>query len=147
MIRIATLKDKSAIVRMLESYRKHSPLEFHKTSPMEHGEKIIEAVLTGAGVCFVSEDADGIHGMLLAIKNPNIWNPAVMAIHELAYWVDEHKRGGTAGYKLLKMYVDYCKTMKDSGAIEYFTISKMVTSPNLDYNRFGFSKLEEMWRA
>lgn len=145
MIRIATPKDQLAIVRMLESYRKHSPLEFHKTSPMEHGEKIIEAVLLGAGVCFVSEDKDGIHGMLLAIKNPNVWNPNVMAIHELAYWVDEHKRGGSAGYKLLKMYVDYCKDLKTLGQIEYFTVSKMVTSPDLDYSRFGFSRLEEMW--
>ena len=147
MIRIAQAKDKDSIVRMLGDYRMSSPLEFHKTTSLDHAGKIVDAVLLGAGICFIAEDSKGIFVMLLAIKNPNVWNPEVMALHELAYWVDPDMRGGSAGYKLLKTYADYAKDLKDKGAITYYTVSKMVTSPDLDYSRFGFSKLEEMWRA
>lgn len=132
---------------MLNSYRDASPLEFHKDTNEAHAGKIIDAVLLGAGVCFVAEDSKDVYGMLLAIKNPNVWDPTVMALHELAYWVDPEMRGGSAGYKLLKTYADYAKEQKEKGAITYYTVSKMVTSPDLDYSRFGFSKLEEMWRA
>ena len=147
MIRIATIKDKKDVMRMLGLYRMESPLDFHKTTSLDHAEKIVDSVLLGAGVCFVAEDASGIHGMLLAIKNPNIWNPEVMALHELAYWVDVNKRGGRSGYRLLKEYCRYGNDLKQLHMIEYFTVSKMITSPDLDYGRFGFTLLESMWRA
>jgi len=147
VIRIALPKDRTSILRMLNDYRQASPLEFHKTSDIEHAGKIVDAVIAGGGVCFVAEDSKCVHGMLLAIKNPNIWDPTVLALHELAYWVDPDMRGSSAGYKLLKMYRDYAQEQKTLGLIGYYTISKMVTSPDLDYSRFGFNKLEEMWRA
>jgi hypothetical protein len=145
MIRIATANDKDAIMRMIGSYRNESPLDFHKTTSLEHAGKIVDAVFLGAGVCFVAEDTSGVHGMLLAIKNPNIWNPEVMALHELVYWVDVNKRGTRSGYRLLKEYCRYGEDLKQLHMIEYFTISKMVNSPDLDYGRFGFTLLESMW--
>jgi hypothetical protein len=35
--------------------------------------------------------------------------------------------------------------MKEEGRVTNFFISKMVNSPNLDYARYGFQKLEEFW--
>ena len=145
MIRIATQTDMTAIMRMIGDYRLSSPLDFHKTTSLDHAGKIVEAVLLGAGVCFVAEDDAGVHGMLLAIKNPNIWNPEVMALHELVYWVDPSHRGGRSGYRLLKEYCRYGEDLKQLHLIEYFTVSKMVNSPDLDYGRFGFNLLESMW--
>lgn len=147
MIRPATPLDKPALLRMLGSYRMASPLEFHKTTDLAHAGLIVDAILSGAGMAWVAEDSKDVYGMLLVIKNPNIWNPKVMALHELAYWVDPEMRGGSAGYKLLLHYTQYAEKLKQEGAITYYTVSKMVTSPDLDYSRFGFSKLEEMWRA
>lgn len=147
MIRRANLNDLDDIMRMLTSYRNESPLDFHKTSSMAHARRIVEAVLKDAGVCFVAEDSSGVHGMLLAIYNNNVWSPEIIAVHELAYWVDINRRGTRSGYKLLKAYIDHCKQLKAEGKVEYYTVSKMSTSPNLDYGRFGFNKLEEMWSA
>ena len=147
MIRRATLNDIEDIMRMLASYRNESPLDFHKTSSMDHARRIVEAVLKDAGVCYLAEDSAGVHGMLLAIYNNNVWSPEVIAVHELAYWVNPERRGTRSGYKLLKAYIEHCKELKTQGKIEYYTVSKMITSPDLDYGRFGFSKLEEMWSA
>ena len=147
MIRIANKWDKEDIMRMLTSYQNHSPLEFHKGTGPAHASKIVDAIFLGAGVIFVAEDSAGIHGMLLAIKNPNVWDPEKMAMHELAYWVDVNRRGTRSGYRLLKAYIEHAKMLKNQGKIEYYTVSKMANSPDLDYGRFGFNKLEEMWSA
>jgi hypothetical protein len=66
-------------------------------------------------------------------------------MNELAYWVNPEARGTSAGYRLLKTYVDIATIMKNSGEITYFTVSKMINSPDLNYERFGFKKLEETW--
>jgi GNAT superfamily N-acetyltransferase len=145
MIRPATPWDGPEIEHMLERYKNSSPLEFHKTTSTAHARKILAHIWAGAGVCFVAEDSAGVHGMIIAIKNPNLWNPEVYAMNELAYWVNPERRGTSSGYRLLKAYADYCKDLKNKGLIEYYTISKMSTSPDLDYGRFGFNLLEEMW--
>lgn len=145
MIRPATPWDGPAIEKMLDRYKVESPLDFHKNSPTEFARKILAQIWAGAGVAFVSEDSAGVHGMIIAIKNPNVWDPTVVAMNELAYWVNPERRGTSAGYRLLKAYADYCKELKEQGKIDYYTISKMTTSPDLDYGRFGFNKLEEMW--
>jgi GNAT superfamily N-acetyltransferase len=145
MIRSATRWDEDEVVLMLERYKRESPLVFHKTSSTEHARKILQHIWAGAGLCYVSYDEAGIHGMIIGIKNPNIWNPDIYAMHEMAFWVNPERRGTRAGYKLLKAYIEECKAMKEQGLIEYYTISKMINSPDLDYGRFGFNKLEEMW--
>jgi RimJ/RimL family protein N-acetyltransferase len=145
MIRIATPWDGTSIEHMLDRYRNSSPLDFHKHTPMEYARKILAQIWAGRGVAFVSEDSSGITGMLIALKNPNMWDPTVITMNELAYWVNPERRGTSAGYRLLKAYVDYCKELKNKGEIEYYTVSKMSTSPDLDYGRFGFNRLEETW--
>jgi hypothetical protein len=46
---------------------------------------------------------------------------------------------------LLKAYVDYGKELKAQGRIQIFSIGKMVSSPDIKYDKFGFNKLDEIW--
>ena len=48
-------------------------------------------------------------------------------------------------YWLLKKYVDYGNELKAQGRISMFAIAKMVTSPDIKYGKFGFTKLDENW--
>lgn len=145
MIRLANKWDTESLVSMLAKYKAVSPLELHKQSTLDTARKMLSHIFAGRGFAYVSEDSTGIHGMILGLKNPNIWDENAYAMHEIAYWVNPENRGGTAGYKLIKAYVDHCNRLKEQGDIDYFTISKMSSSPDLDYSRFGFRKLEEMW--
>lgn len=131
---------------MLHHYKLASPIEFHKTLTDDKAQVIVDQILAGRGVCFVVQEGGEINGMLLAIKAPNLWSDEHMVMQELAYWVEPHRRGSTAGYRLIDAYRKYCEELKDQGSIEYYTISKMSTSPDLDYERFGFEFLESTWR-
>jgi hypothetical protein len=52
---------------------------------------------------------------------------------------------GMIGIRLLNQYIDYANQLKQEGRIKLFTITKMTTSPDLDYSRFEFQKIEENW--
>jgi GNAT superfamily N-acetyltransferase len=63
----------------------------------------------------------------------------------LAWYVKPEYRNTTIGYRLLKAYVEYGKQLKAQNRIKMFTITKMVTSPDIKYGKFGFTKLDENW--
>jgi hypothetical protein len=94
----------------------------------------------------VAENPSGkLDGMIVALMNANVWDHSIRCLNELCYWVNPDARFGSSGYKLLKTYVEVGESLKKQGVIKYYTISKMVNSPDLNYERFGFKKLEETW--
>jgi predicted GNAT family N-acyltransferase len=148
MIRLANPFDLPELVRMVKAYQLVSPVECLQVSTAyDYVEQIITQILAGRGVIFVSEADQNLTGMLIAVKNTNVWDPSIKVMNELAYWVDPEHRGSTAGYRLLAAYQKYCAELVEDKQIKFYTISKMVNSPDLKYERFGFKKLEEMWRS
>lgn len=146
MIRQANKFDIPQIVEMLKNYRDAAPIELLQiANDQDYIEKLLTELIAGSGFILLAEKNGAAIGMLIAGIIPNIWNPKVTQCSEMAYWVNEDERGGTAGYRLIKSYVNECEKMIASGKIQMFTISKMVNSPDLKYQKFGFEKLEETW--
>jgi N-acetylglutamate synthase-like GNAT family acetyltransferase len=147
MIREGNKWDTPAIIDMLRDYRSATPWSRLAECNNElHIRTLLAHIFAGQGVVFIAEKEQEAVGMLIAIKNSNIWDPELLVMNELAYWVDPEYRGSTSGYRLLAAYKEYCDRLKSQGLLEAYTISKMVNSPDLDYARFGFEKLEETWR-
>jgi hypothetical protein len=147
IVRRATPFDLPVLLDMLRRYRKLTPLAFlAEADDAEYVTKLLTEMMAGKGVVLVV-DNDGIVGMLLASIAPSIWSPKHLLMTELAYWVEPESRGGTAGYRLLAEYKKIGEQMKQEKRICNFLISKMSNSPNLQYQKFGFDKLEEFWVA
>ena len=145
-IRYANKFDIPALITMMKHYREQSPLPcLLRSNNEEYVTKMLTEILVGRGVIFVADYEGLTVGMLIAMRNHNLWDPEIMAINELAYWVEPEHRNTSAGYKLLSKYRNWCEQAKMLGTIDYYTISKMVNSPDLKYDKFGFKKLEEMW--
>ena len=146
MIRQANKFDMEAIVRMLKAYRDKAPAQFLRdSSNQEHIEKLINNILAGAGFILLAiKDEDPV-GMVIAAQHPNIWNPEVSQVSEIAFWIDEPHRGGKLAHRLLHAYIQQCEEWKQENRIQFFSISKMINSPDLSYEKFGFEKLEETW--
>lgn len=147
IVRTATPFDVPVLLDMLRRYRKLTPLAFlAEADDAEYVTKLLTEMMAGKGVVLVV-DNDGIVGMLLASIAPSIWSPKHLLMTELAYWVEPESRGGTAGYRLLSEYKKIGEQMKQEKRICNFLISKMSNSPNIQYQKFGFDKLEEFWVA
>jgi len=144
-IREATPVDLPQLLNMLRKYREQTPLEFlSEADNATYITQMLCEIMAGRGVVLVAED-DGLVGMLIAGIHPSRWSPTHLLLTELAWWVEPKHRGGTAGHRLLKRYIEAGQKMKEQGRICNFFISKMSNSPNLDYGRFGFKYLEEFW--
>ena len=131
---------------MLKNYRNESPIDkLREANDRNHVVNLLLQIFAGRGVVFYAEECDEPAGMLMAMVMPNFWFPQMYELHELAYWVEKKYRGGSVGYRLLKNYCDYGEQLKKQKRIDFYTVSKMVNSPDLKYQKFGFNKLEEKW--
>lgn len=146
MIRHANKFDIDEIVRMLKAYRDNAPTQFLRdSSNQEHIEKLLSNIFAGAGFILLATKEEDVIGMVIAAQHPNIWNPDIVQISEIAFWVDEAHRGGKTAYRLLHAYIQQCEELKQEKCISFFSVSKMSNSPDLSYDKFGFEKLEETW--
>jgi hypothetical protein len=142
MIRQATIHDKAQIIRMMKLFRKEANIKQYKDLDNEpYWNRLLDTILAGAGIVFIEDDV----GLIMALITPTVWCDKTLYMQELAWYVVPEKRNTSVGYRLLKKYVEYGKILKAEGRICLFAIAKMVTSPDIKYGKFGFSKLDENW--
>lgn len=126
----------------MTQYRNECQIEHLKNiGESLYWDRLLDEIIAGRGVVFLAKD----YGILIAMIIPSIWSDKVIIMHELAWYVTPENRGTSAGYRLMKAYMHYGNDLKQLNRISAFTISKMPSSPNLNYDRFGFKKLDENW--
>jgi RimJ/RimL family protein N-acetyltransferase len=134
------------IIEMLKEYRSATPVAlFAECDDEEYIKKMLAQLFAGRGFALIATRDNMAAGMVLGIIDQSIWDSQICILRELAYWVKPEYRGTSAGYRLLLKYNEYGKSLIDAGRVQSVTISKMVNSPDLDYAKFGYSKVEETW--
>lgn len=142
MIRQANKYDKTEIIEMMKLFRSEADIEqYRHLDNIVYWNKLLDNILAGQGVIFLEEGK----GLIMALITHTAWCDRTFQMYELAWYVKPEYRNTTIGYRLLKEYIDYGKQLKEQGRIKLFTIAKMVTSPNIKYDKFGFNKLDETW--
>lgn len=143
-IRKANKFDLPQLKQMLWNYHDSGNIKGLDITSEETGLRILSMILAGGGVAFVSEKDNVLTGMLLAVRTPFLWDNSKLIMNEIAYWVEPEHRGSSAGYRLLKEYVEFCDELKDLNRISNYTISQM-EGQELNYSRFGFKPIEHTW--
>jgi GNAT superfamily N-acetyltransferase len=142
MIRQATKYDKTQIIEMMKLFRSESKIEqYQNLDNIDYWNVLLDTILAGRGIIYIEDNK----GLIIGLITPTIWCDKTYALHELAWYVKPEYRNTTLGYRLLKSYIEFGKKAKQDKRICLFTMSKMVTSPDIDYGRFGFTKLDENW--
>lgn len=142
MIRQATKYDKTEIIEMMQLFRAEADIKQYKhLDNVVYWNKLLDNILAGQGVIFLEEGK----GLIMALITHTAWCDRTFQMYELAWYVKPEYRNTTVGYRLLKEYIDYGKQLKEQGRIKLFSIAKMVSSPNIKYDKFGFNKLDETW--
>ena len=142
VIRQANKFDKQDIIKMMVEFKNESNIpELRELYNPEYWDQLLNTILAGAGIIFIEPNK----GLIMALIAPSVWCNKTLQLYELAWYVKPEHRNTSIGYRLLKQYVDYGNELKQSGRIKFFSIGKMVTSPNIKYEKFGFKKLDENW--
>lgn len=146
-IRKANKFDLPAVIDMLRNFRNNTPIEIMRECDNEdYINRLFHHIILGGGIALIAEDKNYV-GMIIGVKDQNIWDPDMKVLKELVYWVEPEYRGTTAGYKLLLQYNKLAKELMDKQKIKMYTMTKMVNSPDLDFSKFGYKKTEEVWVA
>jgi len=146
-IRQANKFDLPNVLDMLRNFRSNTPIEMmRECNNEEYISKLFHHIILGGGVALIAEDKNTA-GMIIGVKDQNIWDPNLKVLRELVYWVEPQYRGSTAGYKLLLQYNKLAQELIDGNKINMYTMTKMVNSPDLDFTKFGYKKTEEVWVA
>ena len=142
MIRQANKFDKPAIIEMMLEFCAESGIEqYQGVDNQPYWNRLLDAMFAGAGVIFYDEGK----GLLMALVTPTIWCDKTFQMQEIAWYVRPEWRKTTVGYRLFDAYVKHGKQLKEEGRIKMFSISKLPTTPDLKYDKFGFRKLDENW--
>ncbi len=142
MIRPINKLDLPELREMMRNFRQESPLSFLKDiDNQDYFDSLILRIIAGAGVGFIEEQK----GFILGMVAPSLWCDKTLVLYELAWYVKPEFRNGLVGPKIFKKYINCAEELKQSGRIKAFTMGKMATSPNIKYEKLGFSKLEEIW--
>jgi len=142
MIREANKFDLPEITQLMREFRDAADFpDIKKADDEEYFAKLLNSIFAGAGKIFYREGK----GLLMCILLPSIWCDKIFVLHEMAWYVRPEWRKGSTGYRLFDAYMQYGKTLKQEGRIEYFTMTKLDVSPDLDYARYGFRKKDENW--
>ena len=142
MIRQANKFDKQDIIDLMVQFKNESDIEaLREVNNLDYWNRLLDTIIAGAGVIFIEQGK----GLIMGIISHSVWCDKTLQLYELAWYVKPEYRNTSVGYRLLKSYVNFGNELKQSGRIKYFTMAKMVTSPDIKYEKFGFKKLDENW--
>ena len=139
MVREGTLEDIHLLLPLMKSFSQQLGgfyEENYKDKPIAH---LLSKCIT-EGVLFVYEAGGEPVGLIGGILSRNMWNPSVIQIEEVAFYVHESHREGSAGGRLLLAYQN---KIDDSG-VSISTLKLLHNSPDIErhYEKLGYSKME-----
>lgn len=140
MIRLATTYDRTKIIEMMLEFQDEIDGVL-KVNNEPYWHKLLDSIFAGAGAIFYEENK----GLLMSVVAPSMFCDKTLILHEIAWYVRPEFRNGTTGYRLLDAYTDLGNKLKEEGRIALFTVSKLVTSGHISYERLGYVKHHETW--
>lgn len=142
MIRQANRFDKIEVINTMRLFKQESEIPFFQN--MDNPEwwgKIFDSLIAGRGVIFIEEGK----GLIMGMSIPSIWCDKTWVFHELAWYVKPEFRKTTVGYRLFKTFLDHGNKLKAEGKVHQIVMGKAHNSPTINYERYGFRKMEETW--
>jgi hypothetical protein len=141
--KIKSSEDISKAIVLLKEFIKETVYKDREEHLNEmHLGKMVHMIMHGHYAWLAEVDNEPV-GLLLAVKEPNMWAPSQKQMRELVWYVKpEHRSGATAG----RLFLEYCKTAEsllEEGAINGFFTSTQSTTQDINLERRGFKLVEK----
>ena len=143
MIRLADHTDTFVIVDLLKRFLGETSYSqaTQASQDTEHLCKVVWLVQQHGYIWMAYQDEQPV-GLLMAVKEPNMWLPSARELKELVWYVVPEARSSTVGGKL---FLQYCRKGDELLAKKeiqgYFTTQMTTTSP-IDLESRGFRQTE-----
>lgn len=141
MIRKGKVEDIPQLVKLNRMFANELPDSFIRDN---FNMKTIGALyyeIIDKGVCYVYSDVSEVHGVIAGAVSKNIWNPYIIQLDEVIFYIHPDHRRRSIGTDLLDEYTNAAKNYKLS------TLKLMHNSPDMEeyYNNLGYNYLERTY--
>lgn len=141
MIREANKYDKTWIIETIQQFGKESGVEHLNNLQANYLDTLLNSLFAGLGIVLVEENK----GLIIGLINTSVWDKNYRMLHEIAWYVKPEYRNTPVGYRLLKEFIKKGDELKSAGRVSATIMGRIMSSPKINYGKFGFTKLEESW--
>jgi|VirMetMinimDraft_7_1064189.scaffolds.fasta_scaffold58456_2 N-acetylglutamate synthase-like GNAT family acetyltransferase len=147
-IRPATKFDLENILEMIISFSKQSvmpSLLSDDALDLTYLKSLLQHIIVGAGILLVAEKNNKTIGFIIGMKNNNIWYPKQIILSELMIWVEPANRHEGIACELITEYNKKAEIMRQNNQITMYTMTKTKYFVGIDFEQYGYNKIEETW--
>lgn len=145
MIRLATRADLNTVTDLLVEFLTHTAYNKHTAViDRQHLTKIVFSVLH-SGYIWLYYNGEVAVGMLVAVREQNIWMPTKSSLREMVWYVRDEYRKTIGGGRL---FIKFCEQgeqlMREKKIDGYFT-TRMSSTQDYDLESRGFRLTEKLY--
>lgn len=145
MIRLATRSDLNLCVDLIHEFLQTTSYANHiQAANKHHLQRLIYAILQGGYIWLYYQGPVAV-GILVAVKEQNVWIPEKVSLRELVWYVREEFRGSPSAGRL---FVHFCKKgeeLMELGQIDGYFTTRMATTTDYDLEKRGFRLTEKLY--
>ena len=143
MIRLATNKDTLIAVDLLREFLRETSYSQAEAASnnLEHLCKLAWT-FQQYGYIWLAFNKDEPVGILMSVKEPNMWLPSAKELREIVWYVKPEHRTNSIGGRLFLAYCKKGEELLKSGEIQGYFTTRMTTTDSIDYESRGFRQTE-----
>lgn len=111
---------------------------------VEHLGKLVFTVMNNGYIWIAYSDEKPV-GLLMAIRQPNMWLPSFIELRELVWFVNPEHRKTTIGGRLFKTFSNAVDQLLEQGKIHGCFTTRMSTTDEINLERRGFRLTEKTY--
>jgi GNAT superfamily N-acetyltransferase len=138
MARLATRHDLTACKTLLRAYADELGIAALRQHNELHVERLFGEMFAGRGFVLIDEQA---RGLLAAMVVRNFWNPELLELHEICFYVQPEARKRTIGGKLWLLFNKLAGEMLTQGRVQMVVCSR---NQGLAIERYSYKQLHTL---
>jgi hypothetical protein len=145
MIRLATRSDLNLVTDLIieflnvTSYTKHT-----EVIDREHIKKLVFSVIHH-GYIWLYFNGEVAVGLLVAVKEQNIWMPNKTSLREMVWYVREEYRGTIGAGRLFIEFCQQADELLNNDEIQGYFTTRMTSTRDYDLESRGFRLTEKLY--
>ena len=145
MIRLATRSDLPVIAELITEFLQETSYANHADAvDRQHLLRLAYTVLHQGYIWLLWHDQTCV-GLLIAVKEQNIWMPDKVSLREMVWYVKEQYRKTLGAGRLFVKFCEKGDELMASGEIEGFFTTRMTSTTDYDLEKRGFRLTERLY--
>lgn len=145
MIRLATRADLNLVTDLVVEFLQSTSYNKHTDQiDIAHIKRLVFAVLHQGYIWLLFNDRVAI-GLLVAVKEQNMWMPNKISLREMVWYVRQEYRGTVGAGRLFIEFCQQAQQLLNNGEIQGYFTTRMTTTQDYDLESRGFRLTEKLY--